>query len=272
MVNEANNMQLGMPTLIENKNLSESATLCEELGLDFVELNMNLPQYQVESIGKIRELLEIAKLHHIFYTIHLDENINVCDFNGVVAKAWIETVISTIRIAKKLHAPVLNMHMNYGVYFTLPHKRVYLFEEYKDTYLQKLKEFRYICENEIGDDHILISIENTDGYMPFQKDGIDLLLESKVFSLTWDIGHSHSAGKLDEEYIISKLDRLRHFHIHDAKGTHNHLILGSGEIDLNSRLELAKRTDCRCVVETKTVEALRQSIKWLRKNGDLCYI
>jgi len=258
-------MQFGMPTLIENKNLIESAVLCEELGLDFIELNMNLPQYQVACIGKIQELSEIAKMHHLYYTIHMDENLNVCDFNSAVAKAWLDTVTSTILIAKKLKIPVLNMHMNNGVYFTLPQKRVYLFEEYKDTYLLNIKKFRDICEAEIGNDNILISIENTDGYMPFQKDGIALLLESRVFSLTWDIGHSHSAWKLDEEYIISKLDRLKHFHIHDAIGKYNHLTLGSGEIDLNSRLELAKRIECRCVVETKTIEALRESIGWLKK-------
>ena len=131
--------------------------------------------------------------------------------------------------------------------------------------MQKLAKFRDICEKEIGDDNILISIENTDGYMPFQKDGIELLLESKVFSLTWDIGHSHSAEKLDESYILSKSERLKHFHIHDAIGKRNHLTLGTGEIDLNSKIELAIKNDCRCVVETKTVEALRKSIGWLRE-------
>ena len=258
-------MQFGMPTLIEHKNLIESAALCEELGLDFVELNMNLPQYQVESIGDIRELLDISKKHHIYYTIHLDENMNACDFNSLVSNAWLDTVRSTIQIAKRLQVPILNMHLNNGIYFTLPPKRVYLFEKYKDIYLLKLARFRDICEKEIGDDNILISIENTDGYLPFQKDGIELLLESRVFSLTWDIGHSHSAGKADEVYILDKIDRLKHFHIHDAIGKRNHLTLGSGETDLDSRLELAKKIDCRCVVETKTVEALRKSIEWLIK-------
>lgn len=36
-------MQFGMPTLIENRNLEENAELCSELGLDFLELNMNMP-------------------------------------------------------------------------------------------------------------------------------------------------------------------------------------------------------------------------------------
>lgn len=41
-------MQFGMPTLIEHKDLNETARLANELGLDFIELNMNLPEYQIE--------------------------------------------------------------------------------------------------------------------------------------------------------------------------------------------------------------------------------
>ncbi|MCR5064045.1 MAG: hypothetical protein K6A89_12265 [Treponema sp.] len=37
-------MQFGMPTLIENKSLKENIELCSRLGLNFIELNMNLPE------------------------------------------------------------------------------------------------------------------------------------------------------------------------------------------------------------------------------------
>jgi hypothetical protein len=53
---------------------------------------------------------------------------NVADFNPDVAAAYRNSVIQTIELAKKLEIPVLNMHMIYGVYFTLPHKKVFLFE------------------------------------------------------------------------------------------------------------------------------------------------
>ena len=38
-------VDLGMPTLLEAAGAEESAALCAELGLQFVELNMNLPEY-----------------------------------------------------------------------------------------------------------------------------------------------------------------------------------------------------------------------------------
>lgn len=57
-----------------------------------------------------------------------------------------------------------------------------------------------------------------------------------------------------------------HFHIHDGSEIppKNHLALGDGEIDLASRLELAKRRNARCVLETKTIEALKTSVEWLK--------
>ena len=44
-------MQYGMPTLIENHTLEENAALCEELGLKFIELNMNFPEYQIDRLA-----------------------------------------------------------------------------------------------------------------------------------------------------------------------------------------------------------------------------
>ncbi|MEY8357128.1 hypothetical protein AALB39_27815 [Lachnospiraceae bacterium 54-53] len=41
-------IDFGMPTLIELAGLEENARPCNSLGLKFIELNMNLPQYQVE--------------------------------------------------------------------------------------------------------------------------------------------------------------------------------------------------------------------------------
>ena len=45
-------MDFGMPALIELPALEDCAKLCRELGLQFVELNMNLPQYQTDRIDR----------------------------------------------------------------------------------------------------------------------------------------------------------------------------------------------------------------------------
>lgn len=44
-----------MPTLIENKTLNDNVTLCKELGLSFIELNMNFPEYQIDKLEKVTD-------------------------------------------------------------------------------------------------------------------------------------------------------------------------------------------------------------------------
>ena len=63
-------MQFGMPTMIEAKSIESCAALCHELGLDFVELNMNLPEYQAERLD-VERLGDIADKYGIYYTIHI---------------------------------------------------------------------------------------------------------------------------------------------------------------------------------------------------------
>lgn len=94
---------------------------------------------------------------------------------------------------------------------------------------------------------------------------MECLLESPKFALTWDIGHSKSDGERDVPYLLENKRHIRHFHIHDGREVppRNHLALGDGEIDLAQRLRLAEECGGRCVLETKTVEALEKSVKWL---------
>ncbi len=77
-------IQYGMPTLIENKALAENISLCKELGLNFIELNMNFPEYQIDKLENWEEFYKPAKESEIYYTIHLDENLNIADFNPLV--------------------------------------------------------------------------------------------------------------------------------------------------------------------------------------------
>lgn len=262
-------MIFGMPTLIELNDLENTMMLCNELGLSFVELNMNLPQYQLEELKNFDRLLELSQKYNVNYTIHLDENLNFCDFNKAVADAYMRTVKNSITIAKMLNVPVLNMHMNHGVHFTLPDRKVQLFEQYNEDYMNSIKAFRHMCEQAIGESDIKISIENTDGYRAYEKTAVKHLLESKVFALTWDIGHSNSCGNIDESFIIENQHKLYHFHIHDSLGNKDHMTLGTGEVDLAHRLALADKHNCRCVIEIKIVDSLRKSVDWLIENSYL---
>ena len=269
-------MQFGMPTLIENKTLEDNINLCSSLGLNFIELNMNFPEYQVDLLEETDRLIEFADKAGIYYTIHLDENLNIADFNRLVSNAYLETVRRSIEVTKALlplrdsygdasQPLTLNMHMHHGIYITLPDRKVQMYDRDFDTYMKSFSVFREKCEEWIGDSDIMIAVENTDGFREYEKKAIEFLLESPKFGLTWDIGHSKATGEKDVPFIMSHKDHLIHFHIHDGSEVppRNHLALGDGEIDLKERLSLAEQRNARCVLETKTIEALKKSVLWL---------
>ncbi|MDD4125932.1 MAG: sugar phosphate isomerase/epimerase [Eubacteriales bacterium] len=260
-------MQFGMPTLIETKSIEECAALCGKLGLDFIEISMDMPDYQVDRLSTDK-LRQIADQYNIFYTIHLEGFLDPCAFNNRVAKAYTDTVLQVIEIAKKLDIPVLNMHLNRGDHFTLPDRKVSLYDVYKKEYLYKLTDFRNKCVTAIGDADIKICVENCGDYArcPFIVEGLDILLQDFKFALCFDIGHNAAADYSDEPTVMKRAERLCHMHVHDAKGLKNHLTLGDGNVDIKKYLILAKEHNCRAVLEVKTVDGLRKSVAYLKSH------
>ena len=250
----------GIPTLIELNTVEEHCALCARLGLKFVELNTNFPAQQLHLLDA-EKLRRLAENHNIFYTIHLNDEMPVADFNPTVARGYTDAVLETIAFAKAIGAKVLNMHISEGARYTRPDGVVFFYEAYREEYLQRMRDFRDTCATAIADSGIRICMENSKAYYPFQKAALDLLLESPAFSLTLDIGHNYCSGYADEEWILARRDRLAHMHIHDAKnGRNDHLPLGYGEMDIPKYLALAKDLGCTAVIEVKTLEGLGQSL------------
>ncbi|PKL12634.1 MAG: sugar phosphate isomerase/epimerase [Spirochaetae bacterium HGW-Spirochaetae-8] len=260
-------MQLGMPILIELPDLEANAKLALELGLDFMELSMCLPAYQSEMLhGEVFK--RIADQYGIFYTIHMDEMFDPFTFNKRTRKAFLDTFHDVFVSSRTFCTPVFTMHLSKGTYFTLPDRKEFLYQNHYGDYLISVQEFRSFIEDVIGVENAVLCIENTDGFSSFQQDAIESLLRSPVFALTYDIGHDHSNEYQDRDFMFSHRARIRHMHIHNAIGKRNHLALGEGDIDLREIISFIQSQEASSipmsvVVETKTVNALRNSIPLL---------
>ncbi len=160
------------------------------------------------------------------------------------------------------------MHFNEGVYFTLPDKKVYLYNEYYEEYQKSLKAFRDQCTSAIDGKNIRICIENTRSFMlDFVGMGIETLLESPVFGFTFDTGHNAGSGYKQFSIIERNINRLCHMHLHDysaEKG--DHLPLGEGCLNISEYIDLAKEHGCRVLLETKTIYGVRKSADWIKNN------
>ncbi len=253
-------MDLGIPTMVEMKSIEEAAAFASSLGFSFVELNMNLPWCTLENLQKT-DFGSLTSRHNIYFTIHADENLFFCDFSERVAKAHTQNMLDAIDLARNSGMPLINFHMSRGVYFTLPEERVYLFDQYRDVYLDKLQRFREVCAASAKND-VMLCIENTGIREDFVWQGIDLLLDSPAFALTWDLGHDYSAGLCDTPRLMPLKEHILHIHLHDAEGKDCHLPLGNGKMDIGSMLSCVLPK--RMVLEVKTLNGIRQSVPWLK--------
>ena len=144
---------------------------------------MNLPQFQLEKVEPIY-YKELMIEHNIFFTLHLPEELNIADFNPKVKDAYIKTSIESINLAKEIGIPILNMHMNTGVYFTLPNRKIYLFEEYISDYIQSIISYGDLINDLIGKEKIYVLIENTGIYnLNYIRVAISKLLKYECFKL-----------------------------------------------------------------------------------------
>lgn len=253
-------LTLGMPTLIEFETLEQNARLCSELGLQFVEINMNLPQYQTHNLNT-EILLDLQKRYNIFFTFHLPEDIDIAHFNPKVRQAYRETVFETIELMKNVSSTIVNMHMSTGIYFTLPDERIYLFDKYSNEYSEAISNFADELEKRIWGSNISLFIENTGDYdKTFITQAVSQMISKKDIYLTWDIGHDYSSGNVDKQFILDNLGNLKHMHMHDAVGRSNHLALYDGGMNLGYYIDIAKQKQLTVVIETKTKSALIKSI------------
>ena len=260
-------MKFGMPTLVECKDIFECRDVAKKNGLDFIEINMSFPQYLPSALDE-KKLIEITEKDGISYTIHADEMLNPFDFNDKVSECYFDVMRDTIRFAKKVNIPVINMHLLKGVYVTLPGKVILLSDVYFDNYIDKVRQFVKMCEEEIGDAPLKIAIENVDSnpFTESQLKALPIFMASEKFALTLDTGHELCLGFTDSHVFDEYPEKLVHMHLHDAKGKSAHLPYGEGEVSVMEKLSMLKCSDT-CLIEVKTIAGLESSVEYLKENG-----
>lgn len=257
-------MQFGMPILLETPAIEDACALCSELGLSFVELNLNFPACTADSLDPQR-LMALKRRYGIFFTIHMEEDWDPFHFNLSVHRAWQESLRRILMLAQTVGVPTINMHLPKGVYITLPEGRVYLYESCRADYLAAVRALRDLCEEELAGTSTRMAVENTNGFAPHEQEALEILLQSPVFGLTLDVGHLHTAEHADLAFYEKHHDRLIHMHGHDAQRKRDHMPLGTGDVDLHARFAWAEENDARVVLEIKTIAALRESVAWLHE-------
>ena len=246
-------MKYGMPTLVEFTNILDNVNLAKSNNLDFIELNMDLPYCQ--NIKK-QELIK----YNLEFTMHLSEKLNVAELNDNLRESYLNEAIRQIKLGIDNNIKKFNLHIDSGVYFTLPSGKYYLNDKYIDIYLTNLEKS---CQklNELAEYYnIEINFENTKIH-DFTKKAINLINNFSNLGFTLDIGHNEKNKNLAYP-ILKETNKIRHIHMHDYDGKSDHLEIGKGLIDFKNYQEIINK--CYVVIEVKEKQELISSIKKLK--------
>lgn len=262
-----NNLKIGMPTLLEIDNLADTVDLCEKLGLNFIELHLNLPGFSPYGI-KPEYIKRISQEKHIYFTVHLPEEIDLANFIDPVRNGYIQFVRDTIKWASSAGIKIINTHINQGVYFTLQNEKKLVYELYNEQFMKNLlREFSDIFSL-AKNNNVSISIENTSIFsLGFFTKIIEAMSWLDGFNLTWDIGHDAKTDYAVSPLMKRYIKKICHIHLHDCDGEKDHLILFDGKVNVKEMIELAKLENLPVLIEVKSVEALKLSVGRLRERN-----
>ncbi|MDR7855146.1 sugar phosphate isomerase/epimerase [Tissierella sp.] len=253
--------KFGMPTLIEKDSILDNALLCKELNLDFIELNMNLP-YCMPDRNKPEEILKLKEENNINFTIHFPEEIDFGCFYDEIRQANIILFNNIATWASKFGVEKINIHLNPGIYFTLPKEKVFVYDRHIEMFIEKFTDSMIKIVNIAKPLGIKICVENMKIH-EFMEETFKRMVNIENLYFTWDVGHDAMSNYRMKEIYIENPHKVSHMHLHDYNGNSDHQILFEGLIPIKERIKFAKENNLTVVIETKTEEALRKSIERL---------
>jgi sugar phosphate isomerase/epimerase len=257
-----------MPTLIEFDDLGANVDLCRRIGLSFIELNMNSPLFSPAALPAA-QLRQVAGESGLEFTLHLPEELDLASFQTPIRDGHLEVAEAAVAWAAEAGIALVNVHFGSGIYFTLPDRRVWIYDKYRPEFLARLEESWARLMEAADHNGVTVCIENCgDLSRSFVLEGVEHLLDlHPSLRLTWDTGHDAAAGYPDTAFIREHTPRVAHTHLHDADGHDSHRPLFTGTVDVPAALKFARENDLRVAIEVKTAAALETSVRELDARG-----
>jgi hypothetical protein len=256
-------IKFGMPILMEFDNIEDNVKLAHELGLDFVELNLNM-LYSLPSFHLARELEEYVKMYGMEFTLHYYDTVDISSINQHY-QTFLYTDFEHIGSLLSGIIKRLVVHIEPGAFMTIHGEKNHVYAQdqgYIDRTLNTLIHLRSV----LGKYQIELMLENVP-IRPWMEE-LYHVINNHGFKFCWDTGHD----RIYENYLFTSFREkynlnIRHMHLHNVLNGKDHQALDVGEIDIDNRIEIAADRDAYIVVEVKDSINLRKSIDYLEKKG-----
>ena len=127
-------MKLGMPQLYEFDTVEENLKLASELGLDFIELNLNFGYCRKEMVtGALAPLLAS---YNIEATLHFYDEADFGSYDEVV-EAYLKLLERYASLGQN-YIKQVNVHLNPGPVVTIAGVKNYIYEKEFEEYIVRL--------------------------------------------------------------------------------------------------------------------------------------
>lgn len=250
--------KLGMPTLLELDTIEKNAQLCRELGLDFIEINLNFPycNYIENSPLEVKKILEA---NGIFATIHMPEELNLASFHRRIRESHITLFEDVCIWGEAFNCRQITFHLNDGITVTMPSGKVQLHDLYFNQVKENLEKSFLQLATLTKKHDLSICLENT-SFTEQTEQLFNLATETYGLGCTFDIGHDAKNGGRAGAFYSKHPNVVKHMHIHDYNGKSDHLELFEGHLNITEFLKFAEERSILSVIEVKSVESLRASV------------
>lgn len=245
-----------MPILVEFHSLSENIDLCKKLDLDFIELNLDIPYCFIDR-------LDTNSLKNNNFTIHLSEKFDVGELNNSLRNFYLNEIEKIISFGIKYNIFKYNLHLDPGIHFSLPNKKIFIYEEYIDDYLRAYEDSCNILSKLANKYNATILFENVK-VESYTLKVIDIIAKYDNLFFTLDLGHNIRYGNLAKEKFMEYSNKIKHIHLHDFNGSKDHQELFTGILNVKDELDFCKQHNLDVLIEVKRKEELINSVNKLR--------
>ncbi|HIT43350.1 TPA: TIM barrel protein [Candidatus Avacholeplasma faecigallinarum] len=252
-------MKLGMPILYEFDSIEQNLKLANQLGLDFVELNLNFGYCRKEI--EEQTVLALLKKYNLEATLHFYDEADFASYDEVV-EAYLKLLKKYASLGKD-YIKIVNVHNICGPVVTISGVKNYIYEKEYDEYIKRLIRNLNKAKEILKEFNIELVIENTTIASYMIKTYNDLY--ENGFYFNYDIGHDNN----DNDMLLKITEKIKlpfkEFHIHDGNRKTCHLCLGSGDIDIKKFKDLAILNNSYVVLEVKKQQDVIKSVDYFKK-------
>jgi sugar phosphate isomerase/epimerase len=271
---ESTGVVLGYQSFMQDEAPMESVDFACGLGLGLIELNANMPWFFPEKFdARSRAALhDRASEAGIILAIHAPEEISLASPHPPLLKAGVERMKEFIRLAGDIGADVLTCHIggNYLHWATGDDKVLRPQELYGEQMKESILSSLPHLAREAQEAGVKLSLENAGYFGPeVVQETISEVMAQSPLHLTWDVGHTNlrtGIQQRQEEFILSRLDRVAFFHLHDNDGSRDaHGVLGSGTVDLARAIGFARQAGAPVSIEVRPRALIPECVEALFK-------